>query len=206
MCRGSSQLLLDGSFEEFSGAWPGWGTMRSGRCYRLPPLVPATYGRGSSLWPTPNSEGGTGYMSGSKRDVWRPTLEKAVQMCPEGDPPLIRRAEMFPTPSASGFGVKDTERLMERREECKAKHKNGNGFGLTLEQYVSLFPTPSASPWRSGRASSATHARNSRPLNEFMVALEGSGELNPTWEEWLLGFPLDWTRLDEDESEPSAMP
>jgi hypothetical protein len=26
-------------------------------------------------WPTPNSEGGTGYMSGSNRDTWRPTLE-----------------------------------------------------------------------------------------------------------------------------------
>lgn len=26
-------------------------------------------------WPTPNAEGGTGYMSGSNRDTWRPTLE-----------------------------------------------------------------------------------------------------------------------------------
>lgn len=26
-------------------------------------------------WPTPNAQGGTGYMSGSNRDTWRPTLE-----------------------------------------------------------------------------------------------------------------------------------
>jgi hypothetical protein len=24
----------------------------------------------------------------------------------------------------------------------------------------------------------------------------GSGKLNPTWVEWLMGFPLGWTALD----------
>jgi hypothetical protein len=31
------------------------------------------------LLPTPNAEGGTGYMSGSNRDTWRPTLEGAAR-------------------------------------------------------------------------------------------------------------------------------
>jgi hypothetical protein len=30
-------------------------------------------------WPTPNAAGGTGYMSGSNRDTWRPTLEGMAQ-------------------------------------------------------------------------------------------------------------------------------
>jgi hypothetical protein len=40
------------------------------------------------------------------------------------------------------------ERLIERREECKARTGNGNGFGLTLGQAVPLWlsgwPTPNA--------------------------------------------------------------
>lgn len=78
----------------FSKTWPTWGLMRSGRCFQLPPSVPATFARGSLLWPTPNAMGGTGYMSGSKRDVWRPTLESAVRMAPTGPPPLIRRSSL----------------------------------------------------------------------------------------------------------------
>jgi hypothetical protein len=31
--------------------------------------------RAVTAWATPNTEGGTGYMSGSNRDTWRPTLE-----------------------------------------------------------------------------------------------------------------------------------
>ena len=46
-------------------------------------------------------------MSGSNRDTWRPTLEGAVRMAPEGPPPKItaeefrgkgRKAAMWPTP------------------------------------------------------------------------------------------------------------
>jgi hypothetical protein len=102
----TSQGCLFGGWIGFSGTWPSWGTMRNGACCRLPPLVPSTFGRGSLLWPTPNAEGGTGYMSGSKRDVWRPTLELAVRMAPDGLPPLIRKgldsdvARLYPTPTS----------------------------------------------------------------------------------------------------------
>jgi hypothetical protein len=50
--------------------------------------------------------------------------------------------------------------------------------------------TPTASPWRSGKASQATMERNSRPLSEQI-----GGSLNPTWVEWLMGWPLGWTDL-----------
>lgn len=53
------------------------------------PLDPATSTPGDEsspadptsppLWPSPNSRGGTGYMSGSNRDTWRPTLESMAQ-------------------------------------------------------------------------------------------------------------------------------
>ena len=53
------------------------------------------------------------------------------------------------------------------------------------------FATPTDRDWRSGKASQATMERNSRPLSEQI-----GGQLNPTWVEWLMGWPLGWTDLD----------
>ena len=62
--------------------------------------------------------------------------------------------------------------------------------GLPLINAVrgNTFATPTSRDWRSGKASPATHARNARPLSEQI-----GGSLNPTWVEWLMGFPLGWT-------------
>jgi len=47
---------------------------------------------------------------------------------------------------------------------------------------------PTSRGWKSG--SMGTQG-NSRPLSEQV-----GGSLNPTWVEWLQGFPLGWTELD----------
>lgn len=62
-----------------------------------------------------------------------------------------------------------------------------------------LMATLTARDWRSGKASAATHARNSRPLSEQI-----GGDLNPRWCDAYMGFPPDWTALD-DESASSAL-
>lgn len=53
------------------------------------------------------------------------------------------------------------------------------------------YATPTSRDWRSGKASKATMERNSRPLSEQV-----GGQLNPTWVEWLMGYPLGWTDLN----------
>ena len=64
--------------------------------------------------------------------------------------------------------------------------------GGTLIEALSArtFPAPTARDWRSGKASQATRDRNSRPLSEQV-----GGSLNPTWVEWLMGWPIGWTDL-----------
>ncbi len=106
---------------------------------------------------------------------------------------LAAYAKLWPTPSASEFHTKDAEALIARRERCKATAKNGNGFGLTLGNAITLaaagkWATPTARDWRSGKASEATMARNSRPLSE-----QSGGLLNPEWVEWLMGWPIGHT-------------
>jgi hypothetical protein len=60
----------------------------------------------------------------------------------------------------------------------------------SLPQFIKteLLATPTARDWKSGKASLATHAKNSRPLSEQV-----GGQLNPNWEEWLMGWPIGWT-------------
>lgn len=65
----------------------------------------------------------------------------------------------------------------------------------TSESVSGYWATPTARDWRSGKASAATHAKNSRPLSEQV-----GGNLNPMWVEWLQNWPTGWTAL-----EPLAM-
>src|SRR5580693_3304548 len=65
-----------------------------------------------------------------------------VRITPSGRPISALRASAlrtsgsdcgsWPSPSASGFEAQDAEWLRQRREECKERTGNGNGFGLTL--------------------------------------------------------------------------
>jgi hypothetical protein len=85
--------------------------------------------------------------------------------------------------------------MLERRERAKQKSGNGNGFGLTLANAVKLWATPTRRDYKSGQFSPEAKAERDRhsrgkPLNEQI-----GGTLNPTWVEWLMGWPLGWTDL-----------
>ncbi len=51
--------------------------------------------------------------------------------------------------------------------------------------------SPASLTRKNGR--DRTHDR----LDHFAQATEGSGELNPEWVEWLMGFPLGHTALKD---------
>src|SRR6188768_566065 len=72
-------------------------------------------------------------------------------------PPLVRLTDAtgsgsWPTPTANLYEVTDIPAMLDRREACKAKNTNGNGFGLTLQQAVAvqMWPTPQARDWKDG--------------------------------------------------------
>jgi DNA (cytosine-5)-methyltransferase 1 len=73
------------------------------------------------------------------------------------------------------------------------------GFNKSLANDVLKFPTPQASDCRDrGNMSNPAiqrRAENGKQLNLSMVVHPTSGQLNPTWVEWLMGWPLGWTDL-----------
>lgn len=82
---------------------------------------------------------------------------------PNGQLDLDRQVlvAVWPTPDANAFEAKDLTRLQERREECKERMGNGNGFGLTLGQAAPLL----TSGWPTARAedSESTGAHRGSP-------------------------------------------
>jgi hypothetical protein len=107
-----------------------------------------------------------------------PTLEHRISGTGSG---------LWPTPNAGDCKQTGNVDNWKRRQAEKAAH----GINLQLPLAVAVkFATPLSRDWRSGKASQATHDKNSRPLSEQI-----GGSLNPTWVEWLMGWPLGWTDL-----------
>ena len=50
------------------------------------------------------------------------------------------------------------------------------------------FATPQARDFRTGQQSRWENPEKTRNLNDQI-----GGQLNPTWVEWLMGWPLGWT-------------
>ena len=101
---------------------------------------------------------------------------------------LVDMVKLWPTPTAT-LGTKGGRITPRKSRE-----------GGTLIEAVAArqFATPTARDWRSGKASEETHEKNSRPLSEQV-----GGSLNPTWVEWLMGYPLGWTDCGVSETQSS---
>lgn len=54
----TSQLCLDGGWDEFSATWPSSGVMRNGECFHRAEWVPHIHEKGCSLFPTPLASDG----------------------------------------------------------------------------------------------------------------------------------------------------
>jgi DNA (cytosine-5)-methyltransferase 1 len=90
----------------------------------------------------------------------------------------------WPTPDAN-CGKRGTQ------PNWTPKRKSGQTAQYTINQAVrdKLLPTPTAHNAKEC-ASPSEYSRNTPTL-----ATHAGGKLNPTWVEWLMGWPLEWTDL-----------
>jgi hypothetical protein len=107
----------------------------------------------------------------------------------------------WPTPTARDWkdgggiavtsGKVPTNGLLGRavfKTPTAAPWSHGGGGG-ELQKQINRFPTPTASDGSGGPGNSG------REGGENLRTVAG-GALNPTWVEWLMGFPLGWTDCD----------
>jgi hypothetical protein len=80
-------------------------------------------------------------------------------------------------------------------------NQNGKNGSVGLGRLVQMWPTPNASDCRDrgnmNNPSIQRRAEIGKQLNLSMVVHPTSGKLNPTWVEWLMGWPLEWTNLKQ---------
>ena len=175
------QCSLLGDLEEFSETWPQWGLMRDGECWEQRMLEQTIRGTESGLSPngvdsfhTPNTTGLDGGSNSRKA--------------------LKKRQENWPTPDAN-CGQRGTQ------PNWIPRRKSGQPAQYTINQAVRdrMFPTPQASDNRDrGNMSNPSIQRRVQKGKQIMLSQSvhpTSGKLNPTWVEWLMGWPLQWTDL-----------
>jgi len=196
--RTSALSLFEGSIP-YSGALPRSGTMRSGRIYAPPMSERRTEGKGFGLWPTPRAQDREGLQAGMRRDS--PGLGVVVRMFPtprlsdaerggRGDlltvvrgKPNAHSGPMFPTPSATEYGT-----------------NQGGGMGRTGPICPSLGTMARKGLWPTPRAIYGEHpgmVDEGHLTGAVQADGAPSGQLNPTFVEWMMNYPKGWTDLTQ---------
>jgi hypothetical protein len=183
----------------FSGAWPRWGTMRNGECSeRIMPghLTKETeYG----YWLIPTVMNATPSQDRrKKRTAYRQSIGR--KDCPGSLSEQVLTPKFYPTPTRRDYkGCNSTEHLTKTTGH--ANHMN------QLPNFIKMFLTPKATDTGMGEDSESFVKRNGdRSMDCFQsLPSQVGGQLNPTWVEWLMGWPLGWTDLKPLETGKSQL-
>ena len=159
--------------------------------YRLVPSTPRTGETGARLWPAATAANSyTGRLKSTQQKPWS---MHSVN--------LTDAVRMWPTPSASDCGRTAINPHLTKNGTIRHIGKNGAQSYARLDAVVAMFPTPKARDAKD--TTRLPPSRLADPGKDSLVQRvgreiqkENGGQLNPTWVEWLMGFPVGWTDLD----------
>ncbi len=182
----SQVCLFTNTSEKYSKTWPRAAMIVDGIAYLRVPSAPRIAETDSGLLPTPvkydatpggpnNHYKGLGHMAKHGQGIW-------------------------PTPRTITGGAESAKRKKEL-----GRFKSGGGDlqaavrdgGTSTPQ---TYPTPDKNMGCRGTQPTYEKTRPSGhpaqyPINQAIRDKEGSGQLNPDWVEWLMGWPIGWTAL-----------
>lgn len=148
--------------------------------FRLLPSVPYIEGIGSGFVPTPDTTIDAPNMNSNKKHGPKTTMQ------------FVKAAEkkLLPTPKGTRSGP----------DYARAGRKGSGGDDLVTAVIKSLLPTPRAAEWKDCGpygSKSQKYRLKKQYLDAAVKEVEKapSGQLNPDWVEWLMGFPAGWTDL-----------
>lgn len=180
--------------------------------FRPPTSVPTTSASdGSSLLPTPSASAygsSNNGCPGDGRESYRlkgkPSLETMARHdlwpTPRASPNENRQLKPSPSQLAGKHGWSlaaavnhwPTPCARDSKGHAQIGRKNPRGFGDdSLPDRVTRYATPRASDGAKG-GPNMSFSDGRKPL-----PAQVGGQLNPTWVEWLMGYPAEWTALED---------
>ncbi len=203
----TAQRSLLGDSESFSETWPRSGLMRDGMCFPLPTvahLISASASGSSpgAVFPTPCTVDSGSMFNRSDSDgaALRPTLG------------AMARHNLWPTPTVTGnynrpgasknagMGLATAARMWPTptageasrgRTTVTGGRSPGRTTSLTGQVNMKMWPTPAARDFRHPNAKSFEERGGGKKGEQLPNSV--GGPLNPTWVEWLMGWPLGWS-------------
>ena len=170
------------------------------------------------MWPTPcsNTRPNEGNVRLLRAKVMAGELsrEEAKAMLNGKDPfeaQGVIPARMWPTPTASDVEGGTAQDVQMQNGSFFRENKKGVRWGVKLRDAVhhtenqlkQNWPTPTARDWKDSGPNLNLY-RNRRQDSQLGVVTKRTdptgGSLNPTWVEWLMGFPSGWTDLSNSET------
>ena len=173
--------------------------------FQLRASVPTTKEKESGLWLTPSATtiSTRSKESMEKRKKYRESIGRTT--VPPGN--LAEQVQhghkathMWRTPDAhSGRGPSSEKRMKMKLEK---------GMPISINDQVAhphlMWPTPTTRDYKDSGKAVTNSDRSSLPIRVATKDKEqwvkGGGSLNPTWVEWLMGYPSGWTDLNHSET------
>jgi DNA (cytosine-5)-methyltransferase 1 len=161
---------------------PPSGMTQSGVLFLQHPWEPITAETESLLWPTPTTQE-TEHPDATLTETGRRLSKDGKSSHSLG---LADAARLWPTPTA---------------DDASNVNPKPNRFRGLVAAVNETWPTPRAAMGETRNHTVYTRSTEKPQNLENKVASEDpsavGGKLNPTWVEWLMGFPLGWTDLED---------
>jgi hypothetical protein len=85
----------------------------------------------------------------------------------------------------------------EARQGLQIRRDGKKGSQQSLTTAVMTWPTPRTAGMCGGSGAWALLNKNTTVEEARQMGAGNGGKLNPTWVEWLMGWPLEWTNLKQ---------
>jgi len=183
----TAQCSLFVDLEQFLEIFPKSGMTVNGLLWELPMLEQTIRGTESGSW----------------QNKWAtPTTMDTLP--PKSAQALHKEATQARLGRSKPANLRDQVSNMDKWPTPQSRDYKGSsgrslkGMEMDLPTKVKMWPTPVTRDYKdTGTKESMTRALNKRdsPGLALMVGAATGGQLNPTWVEWLMGWPLGWTDL-----------
>jgi hypothetical protein len=150
----------------------------------------------------------------------KPPLNQVVKMYPtptqdsasertkkykQGGTPLPLAVKMYPTPTASDIEGGAAKDVQIKDGHFFRENKKGERWGVKLRDAMEMYPTPTARDYKDlGYQPTWKPSRDKSVPRTVLKNNKPGGKLNPTFVEFLMGFPMNWTKTEPTESKPSV--